>query len=1035
MRPKRSSELLLGATRAKAKMFEYGVDEEHHIHLHKDPARLFTLTIGLLGEYTAGLNRESLSEARESDLKADLRFAAYFFDSYLQSRLDMDLQPYLLLLGSASYYLCDLPGSSNVLAMKLDFSPNLGASGLECLLLWLLRGEFLEPLRIEGIYSDTISLISQKFASFWRSGQNPDVVESACQELRNITYSSGTSRELLFSDVILAIVKKRITNSCWSSLPVYTGLTTDAWRTAIQKESFVKELWPAQHLLGEKGIFSGESGIVQMPTSAGKTRAIEIIIRAAFISERTSLAVIVAPFRALCHEIKNNLHDTFIDEDVKVNEMTDVPIFDFEFDFETLLTEKQVLIVTPEKLLYILRHEPEISNDIGLVIYDEGHQFDNGSRGINYELLLTSLKHMISKETQVVLISAVISNAATIGEWLIGENSVNVDGTHLTPTFRTLAFASWIHQLGRLEFVSNHNPEVGEFFVPRIIEPLQLQRKGRERKERSFPEEDDNQSIALFLALKLVYNGTVALFIGRKSTASTVGEKLIDIYSRGVALIEPRVLSDEEEVNKLCKLIELNLGTDALETKCANLGVFIHHGNIPQGIRLAIEYALKETKIKIVICTSTLAQGVNMPVRYLIVTSLYQGSQKIKIRDFHNLMGRAGRSGMYTEGSIIFADPNIYDKKRDPWKKWRWEQAKEALNPSNSEPCLSTLFSLLEPIESDDGKYIFDLNVIEIIQTYYNSFDEFDELKRRIASEDGFSSSGVERQFSEKTAIISSVESFIMTNWDSQDYEEDRVAEITKRTLAYFLGTDSQKLALTELFKEIARNVHFNVTSNEKKQIFGKTLFGLKRTSDILEWLRQNISDLLLCKDIIGLVDVVWPLIYENIDNNTFNKCAPPELIKGICLRWVSGETYKELFEEVSRAGIVLSGKRQRGLKMEDLIEICDNSLSYEGALILAAVIELLPLVSDEELTDTLELIKEFQIKLKYGLPSRKAVTFYELGFSDRVIAQHLTELLGEGRSGKRASISQLRNNGEAITNLLADYPTYFQIVLQQYLT
>jgi POLQ-like helicase len=181
---------------------------------------------------------------------------------------------------------------------------------------------------------------------------------------------------------------------------LHTGMSKDHWRDTIQKDTFIKELWPAQHLLGDMGIFSGNSGVVQMPTSAGKTKAIEIIIRASFIADRTSLVVIVSPFRALCHEIKNSLNVAFINEDVHVNEMTDIPFF--AFDLEILLTGKQVLIVTPEKLLYMLSHNPELSDDIGLIIYDEGHQFDNGSRGITFELLLTSLKNMIQVDTSCI---------------------------------------------------------------------------------------------------------------------------------------------------------------------------------------------------------------------------------------------------------------------------------------------------------------------------------------------------------------------------------------------------------------------------------------------------------------------------------------------------------------------------------------------------------------------------------------------------------------------------------------------------------
>lgn len=240
MRPSKNSELLLGATRSKAKMFEYGVLEEHHIELPKDPARLFSLTIGLLGEYTARLNRRDITLEQESALKEDLHFAAYFFDSYLQSRLDLTLKPYLLLLGSASYYLCDLPGSSKVLAYKITDSPDLGAFGLENLLIWLLMGEYAEPLQIEGMYSAIIFLISEAFVLFWHNGRNTLDVERYCQELRESIYLNGTSRELLIADIIFSIVRKKVENSSWSSLPLYTNLSLDTWRSAIQKSPLLR---------------------------------------------------------------------------------------------------------------------------------------------------------------------------------------------------------------------------------------------------------------------------------------------------------------------------------------------------------------------------------------------------------------------------------------------------------------------------------------------------------------------------------------------------------------------------------------------------------------------------------------------------------------------------------------------------------------------------------------------------------------------------------------------------------------------------
>ena len=58
-----------------------------------------------------------------------------------------------------------------------------------------------------------------------------------------------------------------------------------------------------------------------------------------------------------------------------------------DYSIERILRDQVVLVATPEKFNYVLRHSPEIAEKIKLIIYDEGHQFDNGNRGITYELL------------------------------------------------------------------------------------------------------------------------------------------------------------------------------------------------------------------------------------------------------------------------------------------------------------------------------------------------------------------------------------------------------------------------------------------------------------------------------------------------------------------------------------------------------------------------------------------------------------------------------------------------------------------------
>ncbi|WPP46505.1 DEAD/DEAH box helicase [Pseudomonas sp. AN-1] len=480
-------------------MLEYRIPEEHHIKIVQDPAKLFTISIGLLGDLAAAINRDEITPDLLSKMKSNLAFSARFFDSYLQSKLNETLDPYLLLLGSASYYLCDSPGSALVLASKMNdhvgnlrinelYCPDLEGEGLEFLLLWLLQSD------LSNYFSDTnskfgrhIDHISYSVCRLFLTGESA-TLENEISQLREHAYSFGTPRQLLLCDAICAIIKKKIINSAWLCLPHYSDLPKSLWSSAIKKRSFIKELWPAQHLLGKASVLRGKSAIIQMPTSAGKTKSIEIILRSAFLADRTSLAIIIAPFRALCSEIKNSLSEAFHDELIKVNELSDA--LQTDFDIAELLGHQQILVVTPEKLAYVLRHAPELTTKVGLLIFDEGHQFDSGTRGITYELLLTSLRSMIPEGAQKVLISAVISNAEAVGEWLNGEPNV-VKGTKLIPTFRSVGFVSWLDQLGRIEYVDSRDTEQNEFFVPRVIERFNLGRRGKEQNDRHFPEKDD----------------------------------------------------------------------------------------------------------------------------------------------------------------------------------------------------------------------------------------------------------------------------------------------------------------------------------------------------------------------------------------------------------------------------------------------------------------------------------------------------------------------------------------------------------------
>jgi hypothetical protein len=693
--------------------------------------------------------------------------------------------------------------------------------------------------------------------------------------------------------------------------------------------------------------------------------------------------------------------------------------------------------MTPEKLVYVLRHIPELAGRVGLLVLDEGHQFDTGPRGVTYELLVTSLKGMIPTAAQTVLISAVITNAPDIAKWLIGDEDAVVAGRDLLPTERSIAFTSWKTQLGQLHFVSPENPDEEEFFVPRVIKSSSLALRPRERLARRFPEKSDSQSVALYLGLTLVRNGAVAIFCGRKDTATGLCETLIDVADRGLAIPMPVAYSDGPEVERLAYLYERNLGSGTAAARAAKAGAFTHHGNTPHGVRLAVEHAIKEGLGRFVFCTSTLAQGVNLPIRYLIVTTARQGGEKIKVRDFHNLMGRAGRSGMHTEGSVLFANPEVYDMRGRAASKW--PEFKALLQIGNSEPCASTLLSVLGPLKSDGGQVTLAIDPLYFVRVYIADQEGrgawLDEAATQLTRR-WFATDTLRRQLGERRDILAAVESFLLAHWqeagEGQDFGAGAVGELAKRTLAYHTASAEQRGQLLQLFELLAANVTARAGDAERRRAYGRTLCGVGDAVALEKWVAEHLQSIAGCDDDDELFGVVWPCIAARIENDTFKKWRPVETTEGFARRWIIGDAFGSLHGGMIAANVRIGlGASPRKPKVEHMVEMGENALGFDGAHVLGAITELYELLNPGAEDTAVLLLQKLQKRLKYGLPSGASILLYEAGFSDRPLALDLAELVPEvsSRSATSAALRKERENVEAV---LARYPQYFSRILER---
>ena len=125
---------------------------------------------------------------------------------------------------------------------------------------------------------------------------------------------------------------------------------------------------------------------------------------------------------------------------------------------------------------------------------------------------------------------------------------------------------------------------------------------------------------------------------------------------------------------------------------------------------------------------------------------------------------------------------------------------------------------------------------------------------------------------------------------------------------------------------------------------------------------------------------------------------------------------------------------RRNKITINHVVGLCENILSYEGTLIVNAVCEFLEMMNPTRNNEAIQRMRLFQKQFKYGLPKQTMIVLYEIGFSDRVIAQHLAESLHLTGITKHALMRELKEKSRSAADLMNKYPHYFQEQLKQHL-
>lgn len=1010
MRYTDKSELLLKYQKTKAKPIEYDVPNDAYPNFPINSNDLSFSTVYILSRYAESIIEDD--DELQAEFRPHLVKAAQYFDAAFESKERLQHDQNFLITGAVAYFLYNDFGSAKVLCSKVNLSLPVVNTPFHLLIVCL---RYLLTSKTQRFESDTSYCpnIYKSLLTYFRSGDDDGNTISWLSKYRQYTFNTGNALDVFYVDLLYAVVVFAMQKSAWSLLPQYSGITVDVWRSYLNRREAVKILWQSQELLCTHGVLQGKNAIVQLPTGVGKTKSIELIIRAAQLSNRTREVIIVAPLRALCNEITHELQCAFRKDDVEINQFSDVLEDDYSFGLMTN-DSIRISICTPEKLNYIIHHQPDICDMVGLFVLDEAHMFDDGTRGITYEFLVTTIRERLNENQQLVLLSAVMTNADDIKRWLFGENGVLATDENVVSTPKSVGFCN----SSNIAYYSG-DPLTRDYFVPLNIVTHELQFFGSERKLRVFPQSNSSQDIALYYGIRLCKNGGVAVYVDKTASVRKTIDRAVDIQKRGYSLNNIVDNTDISEMEKLRHLIGKYYGEDHVYTASCCSGILPHHSRLPNGVKLAVEHALREKKARFVVCTSTLAQGVNIPIKYLLMTSVNQRNTHAKVRSFQNLIGRTARAGMYTEGSILITDPTLYAKK-DTYEKggiYRWRECCDMFSKSKAEPCQSSLLLLVSNLEISYEEHIEAKRLVKYILEHYSEIDCFNGLQDKITKAFASEQSPLIResiiyQLSQRKYVLEAIENYLCfvrgTLLSLEQAIPANISEtICKNTLAYHLADDEGKQILISVFQMIEEKVA--TLSKQQHVKYSAAMTAVECGKAIEAWIDEvDLPNHFYTEsDLLRLLVSLYVSLY-NV------KLKEDELLL-LCQEWIKGKMPLEM----------LNGSPFTDV--DQLMDTCHKTISYELSFLMGNIIDLLPEIDDEETTSELySSLSLLQRKLKYGVPSLTAISICESLFWDRYIAVQVSNILRNESVASSDFDLYLMLNKDRIHACLEELPSYF---------
>lgn len=784
--------------------------------------------------------------------------------------------------------------------------------------------------KIKEIKNKNTSHAVEQLRSFMFSGNNDLQILSSSIERKYETFIFDSLDDFFDTALLVHIIRKFVKHNLRSILTEVDPDTdwTDYIRYSLSQHIF--SFLPSQESAIRKGLLKFEKAFsLKMPTSAGKSYITELLIYKELRTNPHAKVLYLAPLRSLSRELQSRFRRVGSLLDFTTRAIYGGSTFTID---QNILKDARLLISTPESFSILEDSLEEQLTQFSLVICDEGQLLDSLNRGINYELLLTRLKRI--EGIRYLFLSAIIPNIEDVNTWL-GGSKTDIGESDYRPCPIKLATITNKFDL----VVKNENYDADKYIIRNFLSSEESEGIGSSQKAK-----------ASGLALKAVSAGPVMLFTARKEGKMgcvAIGKEIEGILDYAKLPFPASRSADSKRLYETASYIAYQFGHNHPLPSFIEKGYAYHHGSLPQDIREVLEQNYADQVIPLLICTTTLAEGVNLPVQTLILYCLtrYNYSaeriEDLDVTEIKNIVGRAGRAGKQRFGLVIYPSGKA-DKP--------FHNVKSALQNVGLHNIMGTLY--------------------DVVRIFYNLRARLDdnEINRIL----------------ENSGLASAIDTMITRSIKIDSFDDIDVENIVKESLAYHVGDSNIRENLQRIFRIRHRALAAKLSKNNFSAFHntGMTIDDVVKATE------------LITPEVLAEIDMTAPLSEswskfaisvivqlpsfknEQIEKN--NEAIKRELdaheINLLLTAWINGKQYYEIAED-------LNCQVDNAV---DLVMFLQNSFRVHAS----SLVRYIQTLGIE--TSALEVWIDM---IKYGVNTWQKLLLIRSGLTDRIIVNALFDM------------------------------------------